>query len=168
MVLTLDAVRPVHHHEGPVVGRAAPFWHSHVAHLRHHEAAWVHLARRRRRHAEGESLRCVYAARSARRGRAAGRPGQPGGCDEREPGRCHHRRQGWGNNKSALQKKMQHVWKSSRWGVPSTNLLNALFACVRCDRGSNAIVWSKKGFQCWGVKSPGTSCDVPRDLTVKC
>lgn len=35
-------------------------------------------------------MRCVYAARSARRGRAAGRPGQPGGCDEREPGRCHH------------------------------------------------------------------------------
>ena len=35
-------------------------------------------------------MRCVYAARSARRGRAAGRPGQPGGCDEPEPGRCHH------------------------------------------------------------------------------
>ena len=48
--LTLDAVRPVHHHEGPVVGRAAPFWLALTARRRsgtHARAASKRLSMRR-------------------------------------------------------------------------------------------------------------------------
>ena len=50
LVLTLDAVRPVHHHEGPVVGRAAPFWLALTARRRsgtHARAASKRLSMRR-------------------------------------------------------------------------------------------------------------------------